>query len=46
MDSFGIVVVGLGIAGRVRVRDLLQCSEYKSEFPVLEGVELIGYVSR
>jgi len=40
---FGVVVVGLGIAGRVRVRDLLQ---WGGNYHKTKDVHLIGYVSR
>ncbi|XP_076466455.1 biliverdin reductase A-like isoform X2 [Babylonia areolata] len=36
-SAFGVVVIGIGIAGRVRIRDLQECSC---------GLELKGFVSR
>ena len=40
--KLGVVVVGMGIAGRVRVRDIKAAQELHNDFPV----ELKGYVSR
>ena len=43
-DVLGLVVVGVGIAGRVRIKDIL--NESSSEKPFLKNVKLVGYVSR
>ncbi|CAI9718494.1 biliverdin reductase A-like [Octopus vulgaris] len=43
MESFGVVVVGIGIAGQVRIRDLRNLPADK---PNLQCLKLIGYVSR
>ena len=40
MTDMGVVVVGVGMAGGVRVRDILK------PHPHLKGVTLQGYVSR
>ena len=41
-DKLGVVVVGLGLAGKARVRDLLKCADFEDT----KGVQLVGYVSR
>uniref|UniRef100_A0A0L8FYE9 Gfo/Idh/MocA-like oxidoreductase N-terminal domain-containing protein n=1 Tax=Octopus bimaculoides TaxID=37653 RepID=A0A0L8FYE9_OCTBM len=43
MESFGVVVVGIGMAGQIRIRDLRNLPADK---PNLQRLKLIGYVSR
>ena len=43
-DVLGLVVVGVGIAGGVRIKDILK--ESTSEKPFLPNVKLVGFVSR
>ena len=43
-DVLGLVVVGVGLAGKFRIKDILK--EATSEKPFLKNVKLIGYVSR
>lgn len=43
MDFFGVVVVGIGIAGGVHVRNLQNLPQ---DYPALLRLKLIGYVSR
>ncbi|XP_074651199.1 biliverdin reductase A-like [Tubulanus polymorphus] len=42
MEKLGVVVIGMGIAGKARVRDLIA---YK-DIPEMKNVQLIGYVTR
>ena len=41
-EELGVVVVGLGIAGKVRVRDLQECGD----IDILKNLKLKGFVSR
>ncbi|KAK2151963.1 hypothetical protein LSH36_344g02033 [Paralvinella palmiformis] len=43
-DVLGLVVVGVGLAGKFRIKDILK--EATSEKPFLKNVKLVGYVSR
>ena len=42
----GVVVIGMGLAGRARVRDIGRAAQFSEDYKMLEGVELIGYVSK
>ena len=42
-NTLGVVVVGVGIAGKVRIRDLLQSAP---SIPELSRLKLEGFVSR
>jgi len=46
MDSFGVIVVGVGRAGGARIRDIGNAALYATVFPILQGVKLVGFVSR
>lgn len=45
-STYGVVVVGVGRAGKVRIRDILQLKQNDYDMKVLKSLNLFGYVSR